>query len=344
VLGSGAPWWEASLADSDRDGPYWKAQRFDAALDQTRVPTLLINGWQDLFLEQTMEQYHRLRARDVDVALTIGPWTHARLLRQGASTFMPEAFDWILGHLAPPSAAPPRRHQPVRIWVNEHGWIELPAWPPDIPEMSLYPTVDGRLDTAPPPAIAAPSSFVYDPADPTPTVGGRLLSATGGYRDDTSLAQRSDVLSFTSEPLSEDLFLMGSPLLELSHSSDNPHVDVFVRLCHVDPEGRSTNVSDGYRRLHCQSAKVVAVTIELDPTAHRFPAGARLRVLVAGGSYPRFTPNPGTSEPTATALAGVPSTHFVHHGLGGTTRLVLRASRDLRSITQTAVQIPGTGA
>ena len=68
-----------------------------------------------------------------------------------------------------------------------------------------------------------------------------------------------------------------------------------------------------------------SVRIELDAIAHRFPAGSRIRVLVAGGSHPRFARNLGTDEPPITARRLVPATHTVHHGEGGMSRLVLPA-------------------
>ncbi|MBB5083608.1 CocE/NonD family hydrolase C-terminal non-catalytic domain-containing protein [Nonomuraea endophytica] len=73
---------------------------------------------------------------------------------------------------------------------------------------------------------------------------------TAGYADDSALASRSDVLTFTSEPLTTELEVAGSPLVELGHSSDNPFADLFVRVSEGDAQGRSRNVSDGFVRLH----------------------------------------------------------------------------------------------
>ncbi|MDT5330211.1 MAG: uncharacterized protein QOF31_1508 [Mycobacterium sp.] len=325
VLGTGAAWYESWLEHPDRSDTYWEPMRFTDALDRSQVPVFLVNGWQDLNLEQTFEQYHRLHERDVEVALTVGPWTHARMLRQGASTFIPEALEWLTIHLADSGGT--RRGRPVRIFVNGDGWLELPQWPPLMPERVAYLLPDGKLDDVPPPADGSPSTFVYDPSDPTPSLGGRLLAPTGGYCDDTALAQRPDVLSFTGNALTEDLYLVGSPVFDLAHSADNPCVDVFVRISQVDAEGRSTNVTDGFRRLPQRtSSRVEQVAVELDAVAHRFPAGSRIRVLVAGGCYPRFVPNHGTGEPIATAERMVPATHHVHHGALGTSRLLLPAS------------------
>lgn len=93
------------------------------------------------------------------------------------------------------------------------------------------------------------------------------------------------MLTFTGSALTHDLWIHGHPVIELTHSSDNPNVDVFVRISEVDSNGRSRNVSDGYQRL---GDAPETVRIELDPIAHRFKAGSRIRVLVAGSWFPRY--------------------------------------------------------
>jgi putative CocE/NonD family hydrolase len=327
VLGSGARWYESWLAHPDRQDPYWDSQRFTDALDRSRVPVLLVNGWQDVFLEQTVEQYRRLSQRNVDVAMTIGPWTHSRMLRRGARTFIPEALQWISTHLA--DVGETRRH-PVRVFVNGHGWIERASWPPAVSNRVLYLGCGAELGEELPDTAGPPSSFTYDPADPTPTIGGRLLAPISGYRDDTALVERSDVATFTTEALTHDVYVLGSPVVELTHSADNPYVDLFVRLSQANADGESTNVADGYRRCtRREPSSPTQVDVELDAIAHRFPAGSRIRVIIGGGSHPRFARNPGTGEEIATAVRLVAVKHFVHHGAGGLSRLILPASDDL---------------
>jgi hypothetical protein len=191
-----------------------------------------------------------------------------------------------------------------------------------MPETVLYLQPAHRLSDSEPDGSAPSSVFTFDPANPTPTIGGRLLSPEGGYRNDTQLALRGDVVDFTGDPLPADLYLLGTPVVELSHACDNPYNDVFVRLSEVDPKGRSTNVSDGFVRLATDSG---TVRLELDAVAHRFPAGSRIRVLVAGGSHPRFGRNLGTEEPPISGSRMAPATHTVQHGAGGVSRVVLPA-------------------
>ena len=314
LLGAGAPWFESWAEHGDPDDPFWDRLRFPAALDRVSVPVLLLGGWQDIFLGQTLQQYRHLRDRGVDVALTMGPWTHTDLLTKGLATSVRQTLDW----LGPTWVA--RRHgAPARSTFSSTGRagaICRPGHPrpPTICSTCNPAAAWVRLPRSPGPT---PTTFRYDPADPTPTTGGPLLSPNGGYADDSQLAQRADVLDFTGAPLPHDLYVYGNPIIELEHASDNPHADLFVRVSEVDPNGRSRNVSESYRRL---GAGQEAVSIELDGTAHRFTAGSRIRVLIAGSWFPRYARNLGTGEAVLTARQLKPATHFVHFG---NSRLVL---------------------
>jgi uncharacterized protein len=318
LLGTGAPWFESWLEHPEHDDPFWSRLQLHSALDRTEIPVLLIGGWQDLFLEQTLTQHQYLHRRGTQSALTIGPWNHTEMMTKAASTVIRESLDWLDTHLAGGYGA---RRTPVRIHINGHGWLGLPEWPPAMPELVRYLQPGGRLGDAVPPDTAPASTFAYNPADPTPTVGGRFLAPESGYRNDARLAKRADVLSFTGDALSRDVYVVGNPVIELSHTCDNPNNDLFVRISEVDAKGRSRNVSDGYRRGTVESG---IVSIELDAIAHRFRAGSRIRVMIAGGSHPRFARNLGTGEPFLTSRRLRPATHTVHLG-DGASRLVLPA-------------------
>jgi putative CocE/NonD family hydrolase len=119
--------------------------------------------------------------------------------------------------------------------------------------------------------------------------------------------------------------------------TDLEHADLFVRLCDVDPAGVSRNVVDGVRRLDPRTVPaddvtvggdgVLAVDVELFPTAYRFRAGHRLRVQVSGGAFPRFARNLGTGEPFATGGAGRPCRFEVLHDAAHPSRLELPVLR-----------------
>jgi uncharacterized protein len=299
LLGDQARFYESWLAHSEVTDDYWRHLQVVDALDESRAPILLITGWPDAFVDQTLEQYRLLRSRGADVTLIVGPWTHG----EGGGDAIRESLRWFDGD---------RQPSPVRIMVTGGGdWRDLPHWPPDFTERSLH-LHPGRLADEPQRTDGPPSRFVYDPADPTPTIGGRMLSVrVAGYRDDTRLATRPDVVAFTGQALPSDLEVIGTPRVELAHSTDIPWADVFVRISEVDRRGRSRNVSDGYLRLSRERPSLLR--LDMDAIAHRFDAGSRIRLIVAGGSFPRFARNLGTGEPAASGTRLSRCTHVLTH-------------------------------
>lgn len=303
MLKGRAPWHESWLRTSDLSDPYWRPSRLGHALQRVSTPVLLVTGWQDVFLTQTLDQYRQLADRGVRPALMIGPWSHG----DGGGDVLRDSLRWLDGE----------RLDGVRVHVTGGGgWRQLPAWPPASEQRVLHLRPRAALGAKPAPAGAALARFVFDPHDPTPTVGGRLLFAPRGYRDDTALAARGDVVTFTGAVLDEPLEVIGVPRIELVHSTDTGWADVWVRISEVDAEGRSRNVSDGYVS---RAPGEATLHLDLDPIAHRFAAGARIRVSIAGGSHPRFARNPGTGEPVWSASRLLRATHEIGPG----SRLIL---------------------
>jgi len=324
-----APWYREWLTRRDLDDPWWKRADLTDALDRVEVPVLLQTGWQDGFLHPVLASYHRLAERNVDVALTVGPWTHAQGGAEGTRVLLPDALSWFNQHLA--GATGPQRPAPVKVFVggSEAGWHDLETWPPATTEHILYPHPGNRLAKEPA-APGAVAEFTYDPADPTPTFGGAFVTQlspgfTAGYTDDSALSTRPDVLAFTSDPLTTALKLGGSPVVEISHTTDNPFADLFVRVSEIGADGTSRNVSDGFVRLD-RSQPAGIVRLELDPAAHRFGQGSRIRVVISGGSHPRWERNLGTADdpPTSTTMRASHRTI----GLAGT-RLVMPVADSL---------------
>jgi putative CocE/NonD family hydrolase len=334
LLGGRAPWFRPWLAHPDLTDPFWDDKRATAALTRSTVPTLLVGGWQDLFLEQTVTQYRALADRGVDVGLTVGPWTHLAIGTRGAATVARETLAWLDEHLA--GATGGTRRAPVRVARTGDGrWFELAAWPPPTVPRRWRLETGGRLADAPDAdtdtaaqtggsgAARVLAEFRYDPADPTPAVGGRLLTPGAGVRDNRRLAARPDVVTFATPPLERELVIAGAARVELDHGADPPHADLFVRLCDVAPSGRAHNIADGMRR---REPAAGPLTVELDPCFHRFAPGHRLALLVAGGAHPRFLRNNGTGEPPADAVGLVP---VIHRITGGTLMLPLTDDHQL---------------
>jgi uncharacterized protein len=326
LLGTGAPWFESWLEHPKAADPFWEPLQCGAALERITVPTLIVGGWQDLFIEQSLEQYQTLAARGVPTRLVVGPWTHMDVGGKGTEA-LTESLAWLSRYAGPgrtpgrqgtnaPEAA--RQHangegtdgaagpeHSVRVWEGGEGaglWRDFASWPPPgRTDQRWYLGPHGSLGTQAPGPDAAPSSFRYDPADPTPSPGGALLAVQAGVRDNRAVEQRLDVLVFSSEPLEVPVEIIGEVIAELSVTRDNPDADLFVRLCDVDKDGHSRNVCDGIIRLSADDPLSGPARISLSGAAHRFAPGHRIRLQVAGGAHPRFARNPGTGQVDAAA-------------------------------------------
>ncbi len=316
-FGPRAPWLTRSMMRPDIRDSYYEPMQHAEALERINVPVLLNTGWYDMFLGQTMEQYARLAERGCDVELTVGPWTH---VPASGIKVMGDILQWMEEHVARRTKR--GKKLPVRVFVTGAGeWRDLPRWPPPTSSSRLYLQSGHTLSKSEPQNDDPSSSFTYDPADPTPTVGGPLLTG-GGRVDDTDFAQRADVLVFTTEPLDRDMEVLGKPSVELAYSSDNPHVDIFARLSEVDLKGRSHNVTETFKRL-VLGVDPEAVNLEMPDCAHRFRKGTRVRLIIAGGCFPMFAKNLGTDENFTTAVTLRTATHTIFHGAGGLSSLVI---------------------
>ena len=315
VAGKPVPFYRDWLEHNAPGDPWWQPVDFSGTAAEIQAPVLLIGGWYDIFLPYLLADYARLRQAGNHPFLTIGPWTHS-----SAALFpvvLQESLVWFQAHLL--VAAGRLRAAPVRVFVmGRNRWTDYPDWPPPgyRPVRWFLQPAQG-LATEPPPA-AGPNRYRYDPAHPTPAVGGSSLSRNSGAKDHRALEARGDVLVYTGAVLAHDVEVVGAVQAELYFTSSLAHTDVFVRLCDVDRNGRSINISDGLIRLEPGRAEIGAggvwrVPVELWATAHCFKHGHRIRVQVAGGAHPRYARNPGSGEPLATATTLVAADHAVYH-------------------------------
>jgi putative CocE/NonD family hydrolase len=315
VFGSEVPYFREWTEQMSPDSPYWAERDFSSAVGDVRAPVQLVGGWYDIFLPWMVEDFHALRDAGRAPQLIVGPWTHTAPGMTGAS--IRHGVGWLRAHLLGD-----RRmvsDAPVQVFVTgERRWRELSDWPPPgASPRTLYLAPDGRLADAPT-AGAEPSRYHYDPADPTPAVGGAMMLEQRPVRDNRPLEARADVLTFTGDELEADVDALGPVHADIRFRSSRGDTDVFVRVCDVQPDGASLNVCDALIRLAPDEPPrdadgIAAVRFELWPIAHRFRAGHRIRVQVSSGAHPRYARNPGTGEDPIRATRLVAADQEVFH-------------------------------
>ena len=294
------------------DDPFWAPLQLHEALERTQIPVLLLGGWQDLFLEQTLAQYDRLKRRGVPVAVTIGPWTHTQMMTKGAPTVHPRIAG-LVGH-SPRRATRTWRASRCASTSTGTAGSTCRTGRPRCPSGCCICGPRAGSATRPDRTRPRRRSPTTPPTRHRPSAAGcwrrRVATATTpGWPNDPTCS------TFTGDPLQADLYAVGTPVIQLSHSCDNRYNDLFVRISEVDAKGRSRNVSDGYRAYRNRFRRWSGSNWMRSRTAFR--AGSRIRVLIAGGSHPRFARNLGTGEPMISGRRLAAATHTVHLGEGG---------------------------
>lgn len=362
---SAAPEYEDYLFEQWEHGDfsaYWQQvelcgeRHYDRYAD---VPMVHMSSWYDPYVRTATDNYLGLsRRKRGPVHLVMGPWIHGRRSQTHAGDvdFGPQStldaafggsfyqlrrawYDHVLGR----SGDDPFARGRVSIFVMgggsgrrnadgrlEHGgrWLHADDWPlPGTTTRALHLHADGRLDAVPSTDPLAALDYVYDPAQPVPTIGGTITSAEeimppGAFdqRDDArffgcsgsgrDIGERDDVLCFRSAPLAQDVEIAGSIRARLFVSSDCVDTDITIKL--IDeyppsadyPQGFAMNLSDGILRLRYRDSweqprllvpgEVVEVEVEAFATANRFRQGHRIRLDVSSSNYPHFDLNPNT--------------------------------------------------
>jgi hypothetical protein len=320
VTGERVAFWRDWLEHGSAEDPWWEPMNFHRTIPDVRRPISLVAGWHDLFTPWTLRDFAALQRAAAPARITIGPWRHTD--REPGALAIADALDWFAHHLGRRSSA---RSEAVKLFVIGAGeWRCFDQWPPKESAPATWYLQPGAGLGERPAADSEPDRYRYDPADPTPSLGGPSLLPPRPFSvDNRPLESRSDVLCFTAVPLGDDLDVIGVPFAELYVSSTAASADFFVRLCDVDPAGVSRNVCDGLQRVAMRSGGPQRVRVELWPTAYRFRRGHRLRVQVSSGAFPRWARNPGTGESLATATRLRAAEQSIHHSPACPSALVL---------------------
>jgi uncharacterized protein len=227
-----------------------------------------------------------------------------------------------------------------------HGgyWRDATDWPiPGTTFVPYYLHADGSLSPEKPKALASFTTYTFDPRNPVPSIGGGISArlGDGGYdqREDPRfppskapwrpLSSRSDVLVFQTEPLSQDMEIIGPIVVKLFAASNRLDTDFTAKLVDVYPpsadfpRGFDLNLTDAIVRARYRATKdhevllvpgkVYEYTIEPFPTANVFKKGHRIRVDISSSNFPRFDANPNTGEPLGRNRRVLDADNTVHH-------------------------------
>ena len=348
-----APYFLDWLAHPTYDS-YWKQWSIEENYGNIQVPALTIAAWYDIFQGGSLKNYMGLRdhagnetARSTQrLLVTIGG--HAGGGRKigevdfgaAAADYDENAItlDWydylFLGKQNQFADA----SHPVRIFVmGKNEWRNEAAWPlARAKETSFFLRSGGKANTASgdgvlvaaKPAKDVEDTFVYDPANPVPTVGGPLccdpVHLPAGPRDQKDVEARSDVLVYSTPVLQEDMEVTGPVTLDLFAKSSAVDTDFTAKLVDVWPNSFAQNLTEGILRASFREStqgepkpivpgQVYEYKIDLWSTSNVFLKGHRIRLEVSSSNFPRFDRNLNTGKRAADSSDFVKATNTILH-------------------------------
>ncbi|MBN2081703.1 CocE/NonD family hydrolase [bacterium] len=283
----------------------------------------------------------------------IGPWSHdtVRGTTVGELTFpttsadvdpsvIPQAWDGLQWAMKPlgrnPLFTTPTNHvrayfigsdEPAMQTTAPHNhWYELNTWPPVYSDHFLFLSsgATGLSDLAP--VGDSTVGWECNPANPVLTSGGANLPvatvADAGPYDQVALEMRTDVLTFRSAALADDLPIAGPATITLFVETDAVDTDIMVKLIDEYPDGRNMLVADSGVRLSWYTNKtglgdpapntVYEVTMDIGQRAYVFGTGHKVGIDIQSTNYPRFDINPGNGDPFIDGPNGVIQNNTLH--------------------------------
>jgi hypothetical protein len=350
-------WLDHPLYDS-----YWKQWSIEEQFGQIQVPALTVTAWYDIFQGGSLRNYLGLKAHAgnetarAEQRLLVAIGGHSGLGRTiGAVDFGPAAeefdenaltlewYDYLLQGKQNRFASA----KPVRIFVmGENKWRDEDSWPLERAKETRYflhsdgkansASGDGALSQAAARTEAA-DSYVYDPVNPVPTVGGPLCCdgahLAPGPRDQKDVESRADVLVYSTPPLEQDVEVTGPVTLDLFAKSSAVDTDFTAKLVDVGQDGFAKNLTEGilravYRESTAEAkplapGKVYEYKIDLWATSNVFQKGHRIRLEVSSSNFPRFDRNLNTGKNASTDASFVKATNIVLHDAAHPSALVL---------------------
>jgi uncharacterized protein len=328
--------WVKEWIRHDKYDEYWASYGVKGKYQEIQAPAFFVTGWYDNLVHEAWRNFEGFHSQGGSLAvkrdtkIIVGPWPHGstKAVTSWDTDYGPDAtldrdslflrwFDYRLKGANNGFGSEP----PIRIfvmganqWRSEYEWpLARTTWKNFYLESGGKANSflgDGTLSTSLPSAQVTPTDqYDYDPAHPTPTMGGQIaiFPDVWGARDRRSVERRDDVVVYTTEPLTNDVEVTGPVEAILYASSSAVDTDFAATLSDVYPDGRAVNICEGIRGARFRESlehptliepgKVYKYDISLWETSNVFKAGHRIRIDISSSNFPRYARNQNTGNP-----------------------------------------------
>jgi len=181
-----------------------------------------------------------------------------------------------------------------------------------------------------------PDAYEYDPANPVPTIGGRLCCGDQippGPVDQRPNEGRPDVLIYSTAQLDRDVEVTGWIHAEIEAASSAVDTDFTALLVDVEPSGYARFLTDGIMRARYRNStekaepivpgEIYRYNIDMWASSNVSKAGHRIRLYISSSNFPRFNRNLNTGEPILGSTRMVKASQKIYHDAKHPSALVL---------------------
>ena len=300
-------------------GSWWNPVNMTGMCDSMYFPSVILSGWYDIFQQGNFAAYECYRNKGYDSHFVVQACGHC--MGGGCPFYLIEdrktdiafimALDMFAGRTLPSEiknitfyvmGAGDKSGSYVDPLAPGNFWTSVDEWPVFNP-LKYYMHKDKSLSRTPPTGSDS-LSYVFKPKDSVPTIGGNNLMIKCGARDQRPSENRTDVLTFTTQVLKQDVIITGPLVATLFVETSAADTDFTAKLTDVYPDGRSILLNDGIIRLKWRQGvhggdqpevvtpgKIYEVEVSMWNTSFIFARGHSIRVSVSSSNNPRFMPN-----------------------------------------------------
>jgi putative CocE/NonD family hydrolase len=332
------------------DEEFWGRTTLKPSEERVELPVLYVGGWFDKFVDDTIRDFSLTLARAEPGSLAskcrliVGAWGHDpsqtfRELKFPKNADFKNQYVVFLKWFEIFLKDRPYdfdEANPIEYYLmGKNVWRQTSQWPPpETQKQQWYLNSKGNANTKRGdgelteslPETNMSDSYIYDPDNPVPSIGSKMLYGDGweGPREQSMVVSRHDVLVYQSPKLEADLTVTGDNSVTLCVSTTAPDTDFFVKVCDVYPNGKAYFIQSGYIRmrylesltkpLRIESGKVYKLNIPMGSIAHTFLKGHRLQLQVTSSDFPNHGRNLNTGWDNEFDTQAKKALQTVYHG------------------------------
>jgi len=346
------------IMEHEQYDDWWSSYSLRDKYSEMAIPSLFITGWFDSLSNENFKLFNgwSKKAKTEDARsktkLIIGPWSHQiapwgrvpmgengeyadrTFGKQALSDVIEMHMHWYDQRLKGIDTGVDEE-APIKLFVmGKNAWRDEYEWPLERTEWTKFYLSStgnavndgGSLSREIKTRDQTSDSFSYDPSNPVPSLGSQYQTFDFcGPRDRSRIQRRPDVLTFTTDVLTEDLEITGPISATVWASSDAIDTDFTATLTDLEPDGKAIALCEGIVRARFRNgtenpqmmvpSKIYKFEIDMWNTSNSFKKGHRIRIEISSSNFPRYNRNLNSGNPIASDTDITIANQTVYHGI-----------------------------